>query len=400
MTNKIIYLTSEKNLGDSTNAEANAKSISKKLGVKEEELTKVNVLTKESNQLNLMELNDLIKKSKQDKVVITSAGEYGAEVLKEMLKNNELKSRLQSGNIRFVYSSHQLYDNMKDVFKNLEDKDIIKNLILCFPQHIEKNIKDCGQAVNLLFKNNIAYSLTVATANTKEKVEEESEKFQKLNPDVIKKIGTKLKLCYFLGGTATNADGTNTEFTEKEAERQAEIVFSKAKEKGLEEIVVFTHGYRTFRNPDKNDAKKKVREDFKPYNAFVKKMTELKENQGIKVHLFTKGSKIQESLLQTIGEEKTLKVDGNAYFYGLNLASEKENFSLITEEQISGCAELLEVGTQKFEVVDFGEVSNQEHKEHAKNISSFLKKGTPYISQSSVIAKKYADLFISKGRSL
>ncbi|MDR1694880.1 MAG: hypothetical protein LBR70_06820 [Lactobacillaceae bacterium] len=325
-----IAVTSSKNLGYTNSAKALA-------GVHEQFIefdAMIDDETKqESHNKKLAEaLKTKLSEDNSSKINLISAGKFGVDFYNDViLADDELKNFYLNNRIEFVWSSDRYYDVDLSGFSN--------GMAIIMP---ESEIAKYKEQIGKLPIDTIGVDLVAAADGAS--MDASAEQFAESNIKAAEVIsGFDYKVAEFLGGRVQLPDGGWKENTLEVFAQEAKELLERA---AGGNIVVGTHGLRTFTNGDKSN-------DFGAYNAFVETLVDgLAEGQ--KVMLITKDLREDSrvSVLQTLskadGEIVSDKYDledkGSSYNFLLRDAANKNAKARVTGEQMNFPTEFLSVG--------------------------------------------------------
>jgi hypothetical protein len=340
---KLIVLTSQKNLGDNTNARGIASKYAEGKNITTEEIEIVNKDGKDIHDALVSELGQT-----NEEIIVVGAGAHSARAMKK------IREQYPDKKVTFIFNTHQIGRDVEVMLSEDGKSGFRKGDFVFLPEYELEDTK----YKELPFVQSVP---TVAVSVTQDCVRSGAQKFLNNNHEKLQQFlggeaaykdfcdTNKARMIFFLGGSAEKKDNTLTRFTVEDAQIMAESLIAETKRKGLSDVVVFTHGLRTFTNPSEQDPKKRE-QDLMPYKAFKDALSA----SGLDVVFFDK---------EWTGE--------NPYQFGLSLALNPKNSVGITVEQISGIAELLILMAnphEKLAVYTFPGVELDSHKSHAESL--------------------------------
>ncbi len=264
-----------------------------------------------------------------EKVCVLFAGGDGwNERINTIQKDLKDKFKYTYKNIKFILDTEKINDN--DNFNGIENLDVIT-------QETEEKVNsviDTG-------KNITTHVVDIAAYADANKIQNDAQNFEKNNQDKIeelKNIVSNTSSLFYLGGRGPGFAG-NKEFNTEAFKHFAQESLNKLNGQG--NLVVFTHGLRTFTDIDKNNM-------FEPVNNMYQYIQENLQ-EGQKAYIFSQneieGNK-RTPILKEITKEgiNDIEIKGNPYNWSLIQAQQNGQSVYATQEQQNFPIEALSAG--------------------------------------------------------
>ncbi len=286
------------------------------------------------DEINLKKFNNQISKSisNGEEVCILFAG--GAEwhsrikTIQAVLKN---KFPYTYKKIKFILNTEKF--NNGDTFNGIENLDIIT-------QETEDKVK----SIIGTGKNIKTYTVDIAACADANKIQKDAKKFETDNAKIangLKAVLQTTSSLFYLGGRGPDFEGD--ELTNTIAFLNfAHSALSNTKKD--ENLVIFTHGLRSFTDINKKNM-------FIPIQIMYKYI-QAKLQDGQQAYIFTQkltkdGKRIPALKQITKNKIKTININGNVYNWSLIQAKQNKQSVYATEEQQNFPIEALSAGIEK-----------------------------------------------------
>ena len=231
---------------------------------------------------------------------------------------NTIQSQLKGKNVKYILATDRINEN--ENFNGIENLEVIT-------QETEEKVN----SVIGTGKNITTHVVDIAAYADANKIQNDAQNFEQANTpqtiNTIKEIIKDTPCLFYLGGRGKGFKG-NKEVTSEAFEHFAQESLNKLNGQG--NLVVFTHGLRTFTDIDSNNM-------FEPVNNMYQYIQENLQ-EGQKAYIFSQneieGNK-RTPILKEITKEgiNDIEIKGNPYNWSLIQAQQNGQSVYATQEQ-------------------------------------------------------------------
>ena len=241
---------------------------------------------------------------------------------------NTIQSQFKGQKVKYAFNTERI--NEGDNFNGIENLDVIT-------QETEEKVN----SVVGTGKNIQTYHVDIAAYVDSNKMQNDAQNFEKNNQDKIeelKNIVANTSSLFYLGGRGPGFEG-NKEVTSETFKHFAQESLNKLN--GQENLVIFTHGLRTFTDINKNNM-------FEPVETMYQYIQENLQ-EGQKAYIFSQNEKEgnkRTPVLKEITNEgiRDIEIKGNPYNWSLIQAQQNGQSVYATQEQQNFPIEALSAG--------------------------------------------------------
>ena len=244
---------------------------------------------------------------------------------------NTIQSQFKGQKVKYAFNTERIDEG--ENFNGIENLDVIT-------QETEEKVN----SVIGTGKNITTHVVDIAAYADANKIQNDAQNFEKNNQDKIEKLKniiSNTSSLFYLGGRGPGFEG-NKEFNTEAFKHFAQESLNKLNGQG--NLVVFTHGLRTFTDINRNNM-------FEPVNAMYQYIQENLQ-EGQKAYIFSQneieGNK-RTPILKEITKEgiNDIEIKGNPYNWSLIQAQQNGQSVYATQEQQNFPIEALSAGKQQ-----------------------------------------------------